>query len=111
MTLPLIVFENSNLDSTRTNAQITFDLTNSGVGPPQVKTFEIDYQGRKYSEIRGVLSACCGYDEYREALRAATKNFREVRNILENIDGAIVTSSITNTVIPDQPSHTFLVLP
>ena len=107
MPLALIVFENSNLDSPRTNAQITFDLTNSGVGPAQVKTFEIDYQGRKYSEIRDVFSACCGYDEYREALRAATKNFREVGNISEKIDGVIVTSSVTNTSFPANPATPF----
>lgn len=111
MTLPLVNFENSNLDPSETSAQITFGLKNSGIGPALVKTFEIEYQGEKYHSMKALLRACCDFDKYNETLRVATKNFSEVGHTLEKIDGAMVTSNVINTVIPGQSSHNFLKLP
>lgn len=111
MTLPLVDFEYSNLDPTRSSAQISFSLKNSGIGPALVQAFEIDYQGETYHSVKDFLSSCCDYSEYEKAIRLATNDLNEFGEVLEKIDGAMTTGSITNTVIPGQSSLDFLMLP
>ncbi|WP_193166367.1 hypothetical protein [Microbulbifer hainanensis] len=111
MTLPLVNFENSNLDSGNRSPQITFSLKNSGIGPALVQAFEIEYKGETYRDINSLLSTCCNYDKYRETLRAATNNFSEVGGHMGEIDGAMITSNVVNSIIPGQSSLDFMTLP
>jgi hypothetical protein len=41
---------------------LTFDVSNAGVGPALVETFEVSYFGRPIRSSRELLQICCGFD-------------------------------------------------
>jgi hypothetical protein len=53
-------------DGTPDGAQIMmFDVSNAGVGPAIVQTFEAEYNGKPVRSSSELLARCCGYDPAR----------------------------------------------
>ncbi|HEY3812115.1 MAG TPA: hypothetical protein VGL66_02735 [Caulobacteraceae bacterium] len=55
---PLLQYTTSNLDDD--NPRITLGVTNSGVGPAKLESFEVFWDGRPARNARDFLALCCG---------------------------------------------------
>jgi hypothetical protein len=62
-TWPYLLVESSN--ATPDGARlIHMDVTNSGVGPAKVESFELFWKGRAWASAEQLVVACCGYKPY-----------------------------------------------
>ena len=60
-TWPLVSYGTSNTNDSG-EKQITFNLTNDGVGPARLKAMEFRYKGRALDNPRQFFQLCCGDD-------------------------------------------------
>lgn len=56
---PFVEYDSHNVDE-RGNAKIRLVLTNQGVGPARIETFELWWDGKPVSSPLALLEACCG---------------------------------------------------
>jgi len=56
---PIMEYQTGNYDSQREVPRLTFEFTNSGLGPAQVQWGRFHYQGETYSSIFDLLLVCC----------------------------------------------------
>jgi hypothetical protein len=64
---PFIKVDDGNADD-EGNPRLIFRVTNSGVGPAKVQSFELFWKGRAYPRSYTLMKDCCGLDlaRYRE---------------------------------------------
>jgi hypothetical protein len=55
---PILLVGSSNVNKAG-EADITFAITNAGVGPAKVRTFEVFYKGKPYRSSGALMRACC----------------------------------------------------
>ncbi len=55
---PFVLFETHNVDE-RGNAVVRLVLTNEGIGPARVETFELWWNGKPMSSPEALMQACC----------------------------------------------------
>jgi hypothetical protein len=60
--LPLLQSDTSNGDSAGHNV-ITYAISNAGIGPALVETFEVFWQGKPVRSANELLELCCHYKE------------------------------------------------
>src|ERR1700733_2223885 len=58
---PFLQLDSSNTDA-QDNPDVTLSVTNSGVGPAKVESFEVIWKGAAYANSIYYLHACCGLD-------------------------------------------------
>jgi hypothetical protein len=58
---PFIQINTSDGDA-KGNPVLSFDVSNDGVGPALIESFEVFYRGRPVRSSRALLALCCGYD-------------------------------------------------
>jgi hypothetical protein len=59
-TWPYLLVESSNANPDGSKV-IHMDVTNSGVGPAKVETFEVFWKGKPYASVNRLVADCCGY--------------------------------------------------
>jgi len=97
MTLPLVQYENSNLDDETKKPVIIFSIVNGGVGPASIKSLNITYKNESYHNIYQVLKACCA-SEYEKFIQKVNMDMSQ---------GGYITSSVVNRIIPAQEEIQF----
>ena len=55
---PILIVGSGNVGDNG-QAEIAFRITNAGVGPAKVRTFEVFYKGKPYSGSTALMRACC----------------------------------------------------
>ncbi len=55
---PFVQFDSHNVDE-RGNADVRLVLTNEGVGPARIETFELWWDGKPMSSAKALIQACC----------------------------------------------------
>ena len=101
MTMPLVQFGHGNHDSSDNTKAITFNLTNSGMGPALIRSVVYKFQGKKYYDVQDFYNACClsvQNIESGETNKNATKGSKPYT----------LTSQLFNTIIAGQDSQQFL---
>jgi len=58
---PLLQVDSSNVDD-KGNSVLLFRVTNTGVGPAKVRSFEVFYKGHPYRSAVSLIRACCKKD-------------------------------------------------
>ena len=92
MTLPLMNFITSNINTDTKEPTIAFTLSNKGVGPAKIETFLLKYQNRFYTSPGEYLKSCC---EKEWTL------FREKAEEIQNRNlPLMITSDPTQQIIP-----------
>ena len=79
--LPLMKANNSNANEMR-EPVITLALTNAGVCPAKIETFELFWNKKPYASVRSLLTACCSYN-------GAQKNYPM----------PLTTTSVTDSIV------------
>src|ERR1700743_3126454 len=64
---PLLEVDSSNVDD-KGNSVLLFRVTNTGVGPAKVRSFEEFYKGKPYPPAVSLIRACCKPDFTRPSL-------------------------------------------
>jgi hypothetical protein len=93
---PFLQLESTNL-SEDGKLRISLALTNSGVGPAKVESFELFWKGQAYASSYAYLAACCGLDP-----RHYTADTKMT---------SIATNPLRGTVIRAGDSRLFLEVP
>jgi hypothetical protein len=85
---PILIVGSGNVGQNG-QAQLSFRVTNSGVGPAKVRTFEVFYKGKPYSTSRTLMRACCdsGFNATRSPSSAQIE------------PGAFITGGMAGSVI------------
>lgn len=60
-TWPFLQLDSSNTDS-KGQLRISLSVSNSGVGPAKIETFEVFWEGKAYGDSQSLLAACCDYN-------------------------------------------------
>jgi hypothetical protein len=68
--------------------RLTFSVTNSGVGPAKVESFEVFWHGKAYSRSFEYLKDCCGFDL--AAYRAANDQHKATPIIDSDVGGRVI---------------------
>ncbi|HEY5338968.1 MAG TPA: hypothetical protein VIJ85_12245 [Rhizomicrobium sp.] len=58
---PLLAVDSSNVDA-EGRSVLLFRVTNAGVGPAKVRSFEVFYKGKPYTTAISLIQACCQRD-------------------------------------------------
>ena len=58
---PLVQFFDSDADENTHTQIIKLVVTNAGVGPAKIETFELFWKGKPMRGVRDLLQQCCGY--------------------------------------------------
>ncbi len=58
---PSLAIDYSTID-TEGQRDFSLNITNEGIGPAKVETFEVFWIGKPYRSARALLKACCGYN-------------------------------------------------
>jgi hypothetical protein len=56
---PILMVESGNVGADARQLELHFKVTNSGVGPAKVRSFEIFYKGKAYRSSTALMRACC----------------------------------------------------
>lgn len=85
---PILIVGSSNIGQNG-EAQLTFRISNDGVGPAKVRTFEVFYKGKAYRSSETLMRACCD------------RSFKTTRSpISPKIErGAFMTGDMAGSVI------------
>lgn len=70
-TWPSLSFGTSNLNDAM-EPEISFELTNSGVGPARIRWYELRYKGQAFSNFNDLLTQCCKRPETQEPVSVNT---------------------------------------
>ena len=69
---PILMVESGNVGPDGRQLLLHFRVTNSGVGPAKVRSFEVFYQGKPYTSSTALMRACCDpHFEGAEALKVS----------------------------------------
>jgi hypothetical protein len=82
---------------------ITATLTNSGVGPAKIRTFELFWKGRSYRSSHQLLRDCCGYEQYNQRMKAP--------GVSEGSRSYLLTSAVEGRVVRAGETIPFITLP
>lgn len=85
---PILIVGSSNVGDNG-EAQLTFRVTNSGVGPAKARTFEVFYKGKPYPSSEALMRACCNPD-FKTARSPSNPKIEA---------GAFITGGIAGSVI------------
>ncbi len=94
---PLLEVDSSNVDD-KGNSVLLFRVTNSGVGPAKVRSFEVFYKDKPYTSAVSLIRACCQKDFKRPSISDG------------DTTGSIVTGGIAGNVIRAGETHNFISL-
>ncbi|MBL4942104.1 MAG: hypothetical protein JKY81_10620 [Colwellia sp.] len=99
MTLPLLQYVTGNASHNSKESVVAFNVTNGGVGPALIKSFNFFYKKKKYQTFEQFLQACCQkeYMEYQD----------KVAQGVTRAEGLFATRGVVNTILPSQESNTF----
>ena len=90
-TWPYLFVESSNADADGAPV-IHMDVTNSGVGPAKVESFELFWKGKAWPGADELVRACCGYRPFNFATDMGTKK----TGILQGgVEGTIIRAGET----------------
>ena len=97
---PLVQYEASNYDTDREVSQLSFSLSNQGIGPAHIETFELFYHGEAMTDIEGLLALCCSGQETVE----------EGRQYLRSLELPVITSTVKDRILSTEDSIDFLIV-
>jgi len=97
---PLVQYDTSNYDTGREVSQLSFTLSNQGIGPAHIETFELFYQGETITDTEGLLALCCSGQETVE----------EGRQYLRSLELPIITSTVTDKILSTGENINFLIV-
>jgi hypothetical protein len=95
---PLLEVDSSNVDD-KGNSVLLFRVTNTGVGPAKVRSFEVFYKGKPYTSAVSLIQACCQRDFKRPAIS-------DTATTTDNL----ITGGIAGNVIRAGETHPFITL-
>jgi hypothetical protein len=95
---PLLQVDSSNVDD-KGNSVLLFRVTNTGVGPAKVRSFEVFYKGKPYTSAVSLIRACCEANFKRPTLADR-----------DDTTGEFITGGIAGNVIRAGEIHTFITL-
>src|ERR1700749_2403971 len=84
---PMLEVDSSNVDD-KGNSVLLFRVTNTGVGPAKVRSFEVFYKNRPYTSAVSLIRACCKPDFKRPSL-----------SLKDETVGGFITGGIAGNVI------------
>lgn len=99
---PYLTFDTGNVDGD--DSRLTFTLSNGGVGPARIQTFQLFFDGKPVGDFPGLLKACCGIDLRTEY---ETQGYAKV---VERY-GLALTTSVKGSVITAGSGRTFITWP
>src|SRR5262245_46175544 len=90
---PRVEWENSNYDEERRANAITLAIANRGVGPARIARAELIFEGKRMSNARSLLLACC--------VDGATQKDRELnyRTLIESRALLLFTSTVDGAAL------------
>ena len=95
---PLLEVDSSNVDD-KGNSVLLFRVTNTGVGPAKVRSFEVFYKGKPYTSAVSLIRACCQPNFKRPTISQATGS-----------GDNLITGGIAGNVIRAGEVHSFITL-
>src|ERR1700744_4373626 len=95
---PLLEVDSSNVNDTGASV-LQFRVTNTGVGPAKVRSFEVFYKGKPYTSAVSLIRSCCQPNFKRPSVTEATST-------ADNL----ITGGIAGNVIRAGETHTFITL-
>ncbi|HEX3808518.1 MAG TPA: hypothetical protein VHW02_02365 [Rhizomicrobium sp.] len=95
---PLLEVDSSNIDN-EGHSVLLFRVTNTGVGPAKVRSFEVFYKGKPYTSAVSLIRGCCKPDFKRPSLSDK-----------DETTGKFMTAGIPGNVIRAGEIHTFITL-
>jgi hypothetical protein len=88
---------------------ITIGLTNGGVGPAKIETFEVFWNGQPVRTNRELLAECCGFEPgMLPSIADAHGSPQEARRIAKT---SLMSSDLSGRVMAAHESQAFLTLP
>ncbi len=97
-TWPWLQFGTGNFNTAAKKWELTFELTNSGAGPANIKYVAYHYQNETYTDIYKFLDACCNTSEYEKALKEAQSKAENDINVFNEF-GWLLTEGANNTLL------------
>jgi len=92
---PLLQVDSSNVDD-KGNSVLLFRVTNSGVGPAKIRSFEVFYKGKPTTGAVSLIRACCKPD------------FTRPSPSDEDQKGFFITGGVAGNVIRAGETHPFI---
>lgn len=93
---PLLEVDSSNVDD-QGRSVLLFEVSNAGVGPAKVRSFEVFYKGKPYRSAVSLIRACC-----------APAFERPTPTGDEGAIGALITGGVAGNVIRAGQTHPFI---
>lgn len=93
MTWPLIQFSHGNYDVEKQERELTFQLTNAGVGPAIIHNVRFNYGGSSLPSLAHYLEACCEQAQKTYLERALTPG-------LDSSLWTLTTSPVNDIILP-----------
>lgn len=101
-TWPYLQFGSSNISDDYKEPNISFVISNGGVGPAHIKSFTMNYEGKVYKDVYSWMKDCCDAE-----FKLLNKHFEDNSSSLA---GGIITTGITNNILSAGQSLRFLSL-
>jgi len=96
---PYLTFDTGNVDGQE--SRLLFSLSNGGVGPARIQTFQLFFDGKPVGDFPDLMKACCGIDLHAEY---ATQTYEKV---MERY-GLALTTGVKGSVITAGSERTFI---
>jgi hypothetical protein len=94
-TWPYLFVESSNANPDGTKI-IHMDVTNSGVGPAKVESFEVFWNGKPWPSADLLMRACCGYKPFNAAADIASKRTMMLEG---GVQGTVIRAGETRNFV------------
>jgi hypothetical protein len=98
---PLVQIEHGNYNPDNDSRELSFTLSNLGIGAAHVRTMEITYDGESLRNMYEVMSLCCADGETREDRQAQLMRLSEDRTLF------ITTTLVRDRLISPNDENTF----
>jgi hypothetical protein len=98
---PYLTFETGNADGTGKIDQLAFTISNGGVGPARIETFQLFFDDKPVGDFPALLLTCCALD-LRKLFETGNRTEITARY------GIPFTNTPTGSVIPAATDRTFI---
>jgi hypothetical protein len=92
-TWPYLLVESSNANAEGAKL-IHMDVTNSGVGPAKVETFEVFWNGKPYPSANRLVADCCGYKPVQDSATS-----RRTPMLQGGVQGTVIRAAETRNFL------------
>lgn len=86
---PFVQFGSHNIDE-QGNPKVSLILTNEGVGPARIETFELSWNGKPMSSPKALIDACCGTTPADHTQRKTAPRKNTVVSFIRKVDQTIL---------------------